>query len=297
MSKINAPLYRDPIYDGATDPMIIKNEKDGLLYMFYTQRRSNCPVIGVSWVHGTDIGIAVSENGGGEWHYIGTADLEFEFGRNTFWAPEIVYCTEDGKYHMYVSYIKGVRTDWNGRATIEHYISGNLTEWTHENSLSFNSDRIIDACVFRLPGGIWRMWYKDERRESHTHYADSRDLYQWEYKGEAVSDRPHEGPNVFELDGRYFMITDMWNGLDVYETKDFIRFINISRILNNCGARTDDDALGHHADVVTTGGRAYIVYFTHPGNGTRSSVQLAELKLENGIIVCERDALIEADLR
>ena len=38
---IPAPLYRDPIYDGSADPMVIRRESDGLFYMFYTQRRAN----------------------------------------------------------------------------------------------------------------------------------------------------------------------------------------------------------------------------------------------------------------
>ena len=35
-----APLFRDPIFDGASDPTVIWNKKEACYYMFYTQRRS-----------------------------------------------------------------------------------------------------------------------------------------------------------------------------------------------------------------------------------------------------------------
>ena len=105
--KIKAPLYRDPIYDGAADPMVIRKESDGKFYMFYTQRRANQQVENVSFCYGTKIGVAESEDGA-NWHYRGALDLDFEFGHNTFWAPEIIFNPEENLYHMYVSYITGV---------------------------------------------------------------------------------------------------------------------------------------------------------------------------------------------
>ena len=47
--KVPAPLYKDPIYDGAADPMVIQKRSDGLFYMFYTQRRANQQVENVSY--------------------------------------------------------------------------------------------------------------------------------------------------------------------------------------------------------------------------------------------------------
>ncbi|MBO5649779.1 MAG: glycosyl hydrolase, partial [Clostridia bacterium] len=60
---IPAPLYRDPIYDGAADPMVIRRESDGMFYMFYTQRRANQQVTGVSFAYGCAIGVAESADG------------------------------------------------------------------------------------------------------------------------------------------------------------------------------------------------------------------------------------------
>jgi len=297
IKKVPSPLYRDPIYDGAADPMIIKNEQTNEYFMFYTQRRANQFVYGVSFAHGTAIGVAVSENGA-DWHYLGALDLNFEFGHNTYWAPEIVYNPDEKLYHMFVTYIRGTYHTWDGKATLEHYTSENLIEWKHIGGLSFGSSRIIDPCIFRLPSGVWRMWYKDENQDSSTCYADSDDLYTWEYVGRTTYDAPQEGPNVFEFKGYYWMISDVWKGLGVYRSDDLTTFTRQEEnILREPGTREDDCDRGAHADIIVVKDRAFIVYFTHPDRGEnfRSSIQLAELKVENGILTCDRNAEFEVN--
>src|SRR5512143_64534 len=81
-----APLYRDPVFNGAADPSLIWNDQERAWWVFYTNRRANAPDAqdGVRWCHGTDIGIASSTDGGLTWTYRGIAKgLEFEPGRNT----------------------------------------------------------------------------------------------------------------------------------------------------------------------------------------------------------------------
>ena len=95
-----SPLFRDPIYDCPTDPTVIWNEKEEQWYLLYTQRRATDVPIGVSWVHGTALGVATSRDGT-KWLYRGTLEgLDIEPGHNTFWAPEIIEA--GGLYHMYV---------------------------------------------------------------------------------------------------------------------------------------------------------------------------------------------------
>ena len=107
---VPAPLYRDPIYDAPTDPVIIWNREEKCWWMLYTQRRDARNSIGVAHIHGTAIGVASSQDGY-RWLYRGTLpNLEFEPGHNTFWAPEVIF--EQGKYHMYVTYVRGIPTDW-----------------------------------------------------------------------------------------------------------------------------------------------------------------------------------------
>lgn len=43
-----APLFRDPIHDGAADPMVIYNEQEKAWYMFYTNRRANVSTQGTN---------------------------------------------------------------------------------------------------------------------------------------------------------------------------------------------------------------------------------------------------------
>ncbi len=294
---IPAPLYKDPIYNGPADPMVIRKESDGLYYMFYTQRRANQQVENVSYCYGSAIGVAESPNGR-DWHYRGALDLEFEFGQNTFWAPEIVYHPDDATYHMFVSYIQGVYQNWSGVASIHHYVSKDLFYWDHIGGLTFDSGFVIDPCLYRLPDGTWRMWYKDQKNGSATCYADSDDLYRWTYRGVAAGDVAQEGPNVFALGGKYWLIADMWDGFAVYWADDIEHFTRQpENILREGGTRTDDYGRGVHADVFTVGQRAFIVYFTHPDPDyhPRSAVQMAELKVIDGKLTCDRNAEFDVD--
>ena len=55
------PLYVDPVHGGAADPVIVQSRRDGLWYMFYTNRRADLRGgRGAEWVHGSPIGIATS---------------------------------------------------------------------------------------------------------------------------------------------------------------------------------------------------------------------------------------------
>ena len=293
---IPAPLYRDPIYDGAADPMVIRRESDGMFYMFYTQRRANQQVTGVSFAYGCAIGVAESADGS-LWYYRGALDLDFEFGHNTFWAPDIIYNPDEEIYHMYVSYIRGVYCDWIGKASIAHYTSKDLLHWDYYGMLEFGSSRIIDPCLFRLPDGRWRMWYKDEGLAGGTSYADSHDLYNWEYRGIAANDQAQEGPNVFIFGGKYWLICDVGDGLAVYSSDDGEHFARQAgdTLLRVPGTRCDDRSKGAHADVFVWGGRAYIIYFTHPEGTPRTSIQMAELKIEDGRLVCDRNEELDVD--
>lgn len=300
-----APLFRDPIHDGAADPVVVWNRQAGEWWMVYTNRRADAPGPGVAWVHGTDLGVATSSDGGASWVYRGVlTGLDIEWGRNTFWAPEIVW--NDGLYHMYVSYIRGVPATWAGHPRhILHYTSPDLVTWAFQSRLSLSSDRVIDACVHPLPGGGFRMWYKDEANGSHTWAADSPDLYDWRVVGPVITHRPHEGPNVFAFRGSYWMIVDEWRGQGVFRSDDLTPWEPAGLILDRPGRRPDDATVGLHADVVVRGDRAYVFYFTHPGRvegveedsyeTRRSSIQVAELDVVDGRLVCDRNR--DVDLR
>src|SRR4051812_27433506 len=72
------PLFRDPVYDGAADPVLVWNRGAKKWHMFYTNRRANVRDLSkVSWVHGTHIGIAASTDEGATWKYEGVADIQY----------------------------------------------------------------------------------------------------------------------------------------------------------------------------------------------------------------------------
>lgn len=290
---IPAPLFRDPIFDGASDPVVIRSDEDQCWYMFYTQRRAASVQVGFSSIHGSDIGIASSADGL-HWLYRGIVPgLAIEPGHNTFWAPEIIRV--NGKYHMYVSYITGIPTTWDYPRKILHYTAETIWKWKYEGAIELSSDRVIDACIYEIQKGCWKMWYKDENHNSFSYAAISTDLYHWEVLGPEVTDCPHEGPNVFELGGKKWMITDFWNGLAVYASDDFTHWTRQEEpILAQPGHRKTDETLGHHADVVVNGDEAIIYYFCHPYQREASprsmltAIQAAVLTVQNGKLVCDR---------
>ena len=293
-------IFRDPVFDGAADPTVVRRESDGKLFMFYTQRRATmeCPSDSVEWCHGTKIGVAVcdvnpfdgecynpsvacgdSSPCTGEpsgnikgWRYAGTADLPFVEGADTYWAPEIVFDGEN--YRMFVTYINGVFSEWAGGAEIRQFVSPDLVNWTPLGAVPADSERVIDPCLFPLPSGGWRMWYKDEKRSSHTYYIDTFDFREWRPGGEATSDTDQEGPNVFALGGYFWLVADVWDGLAVYRGGDLSRF-----------ERQEGNILpsvASHADVFVEDGRARLVYFTYPEGDRRSAVCVSELISDKG---------------
>jgi hypothetical protein len=295
-----APLFRDPVYDGAADPSLIWNDRERAWWILYTNRRANAPDAqdGVRWCHGTDIGIASSADGGLTWTYRGTAKgLEFEPGRNTFWAPCLL---EHGRtYHMFLAYVRGVPADWSGDRHIVHYTSRNLVDWKCEGIIPLSSERVIDAYVMAKREGGWRMWYKDEGHESHIYAADSEDLFRWKVIGPVVTSTGQEGTAVFWWKGSYWMLVDRWKGMGVLRSDDLTHWTEQAvPILGVPGTRPDDGDIGRHGEVVVQGGEAFIFYFTHPAGRTehtqpgkhRSSLQVARLEVEDGVLTCDRNA-------
>jgi hypothetical protein len=304
------PLFRDPVFDGAADPVVVRNPMRGSWWMFYTNRRASATGLpGVAWVHGTKIGIAESRDEGASWSYLGTADIELPpalgGAEATHWAPDVVRA-DDGSWHMFLTVVPGVFTDWNHPRRIVHLTSLDLRSWRNARDISLASDRVIDAAVTRLPGGGWRMWYNNERDHKSIYYADSPDLSDWTQRGRVVADQAGEGPKVFLWRGAWWMITDVWRGLAVYRSTDALNWTRQpANLLQQPGHGPDDGVIGGHCDVVVSGDRAWLFYFTHPGrsvatggagSGTdgpeqrRSSIQVTELIQSGDTLSVERDA-------
>jgi hypothetical protein len=295
------PLFRDPVHDGAADPVLVWNRAQKKWFMFYTNRRSNVPDLPrATYVHGTRIGVAESDEGGATWKYAGTVAIEYGESDYTHWAPEII---DDGKtYHMYLSIVPGIFADWNAPRDIIHLTSLDLKTWTFQSKLELGSDRVIDANVIRLPDGKWRMWYKNERaKDGSLYYADSPDLFKWTSKGNAIPDVSGEGAKIFRWKEQYWMIVDVWDGLAAFSSSDCSRWKRQpDNLLKQPGTKPTDRASGHHADVVVSTGRAFLFYFVHQSGpdaegkdkewSRRSVLQVAELHGSDGTLTCDRNS-------
>jgi len=244
------PLYRDPVFDHPTDPVFTYNAESHRWLMYYTQRRG----AGIPLIHGTKIGIAASEDGGATWKYIGLADITYkqdEYPTNyTYWAPEVIWT--NGKYHMFLAFVPGIFNNWNHPREIGHLTSTDGIKWDTVGKVDLKSDKVIDPCVIQLPDGTWRMFFKDEARPRNVCYADSPDLYQWDAKGNAVTDRTGEGEKCFHWQGKYWLLADTdrpW-GQAVWSSDDCTHW-----------TPQDSTLYGSHGDVVISGGRAWWFYF------------------------------------
>jgi hypothetical protein len=242
------PLFRDPVFDHPTDPVLTYNAETKRWYMYYTQRRG----AGIPLIHGTEIGVAASEDNGASWKYIGVADIRYGQDQHpddyTYWAPEVIWV--GGLYHMYLSYVPGIFTDWNHPREIVHLTSKDGLKWDTVGKLDLKSNKVIDACVIQLPDGTWRMFYKDEEKPKSLSYADSPDLFKWEAKGNAVTNRNGEGPKCIRWQGKYWLIADTWSGQGVWSSDDATHW-----------AAQDGVLIGNHGDVVVNGDRAWWFYF------------------------------------
>lgn len=305
------PLYDDPVYHGAADPVIVYNKAVKKWWMFYTNRRASIADSTVAWVHGTRIGIAESKDGR-VWKYKDTANINYRPDPGyTHWAPDIIEA-KDG-WHMYLTYVPGTFTDWNHPRVIVHLQSQDLVNWSTSSTsstLQLVNQKVIDASVYKVNDSLYRLWYNNEKDSKSIWYAESPDLYNWTDKGKAINPSRGEGPKVFYWQNKYFMIIDAWKGMEVYSSTDLLNWTKQKeRILESPGKGKDDQAIGGHCDVIVNNGKAYVYYFTHPGRrkdkpaikGTfddnRSVIQVAELEYKDGVISCDRDKPVKLKLR
>jgi hypothetical protein len=299
-----APLFRDPVFDGAADPSLVWHGLEKAWYIFYTQRRANQELPGVAWAFGTRIGIARSTDRGRTWTYVGTAEgMSRGMKEETFWAPHVF--EDNGTFHMFVTFIPLIAERFGGGTPqILHYTSRNLVQWEFSDEVDVGSDKIIDPGLVKLRDGRWLMVFRDDRQKSMTAKVTSTDLKNWTRIEDLTGQGRHEAPVVLFWKDKFWLFIDEWKGIAVYQSDDGIQYARNNLILDRPGNRPDDGYFGSHPGVALAGDRAFIFYHCHAGKtiGTevppkdqnrpeykRSSLQVAELELRDGKIVCERD--------
>jgi hypothetical protein len=300
-----APLFKDPPYDGASDPTIAWVESDKSWWIYYTARRvSNCTgqCDGVSWVFGTNYGIASSYDGGATWQYRGVAarpgkpDLNWDSNQNTFWAPDVVYDPPSNTYHMYAAITPGILSGWNeGIANVVHLSAKDpLNGWDYDAVPFTPIHQGIDPVVRKLDDGKLYLWGKFDDVMTSTDYVHWTQSGSISHQGEAQY--------VFHWQNKYWLIEDPTSsdplGLWVSSSDDGKTWSHQSSMIlsETNSSRLGDNVDGKHPSVVVQGDRAFIIYFTEGGNdGT--CLQVAELKVQNGVLSADRSSKFEFLLR
>jgi hypothetical protein len=325
-----APLFIDPNYHGSCDPEVVWNAADQLWYIYYTARR---PALENTWLR-TPIGVIASPDLI-NWTFRGYCRMDGEGGDKdasaTYWAPAII--AHKGKLHMFATFKKDTLPTagpWGGPGQIVHYetsLADPVNGWTSVGNLHDTTLNTIDATVYRQEEQF-HIWFKGKvkgARQDNLYHLVSTDLYHWEptvatssdvFNAAATGSDFEEAPYVFQWEGRYWLITDPHLGLFVYSSADGAHWDFQGTILEESGKRAFDNNMARHCSVALVEDRAFIFYhvepwrrydleqkkgkervriFQQPLKNRRSVLQVAELKIKDGKLSCDRDQRINLE--
>ncbi|MCG8582869.1 MAG: family 43 glycosylhydrolase [Bacteroidales bacterium] len=316
-----APLFIDPAYHGSCDPEIVKNESDGQYYIYYTSRRSTIQDNFVA----TPIGV-ISSPDLMNWSFKGYCKFDGVGGSKdanaTFWAPAII--SHQDTLHMFVTWkpdIDAVKNPWGGSpGRIVHYKapeSDPVNGWKKVEVMHDTTMNTIDAAVYQKDD-LFHVWFKGKKKgqkKNELYHRVSKDMKHWEDRGFSKSDVFNqsvtgsgfeEAPYMFTWKGKDWLITDPHKGLFVYSSDDGEHWNFQGTILEQGGERKLDNTMARHCSVVVKNNRAFIFYhvepwrdyagektgmpiFKQPVKNRQSVLQMAELEVIDGKLVCKRD--------
>lgn len=321
------PLFIDPNYYGSCDPEVVFNPSDSYWYIYYTSRRS---LIEENFV-ATPIGVIRSKDLT-QWEFMGYCKFDGIGGTKdaiaTFWAPAII--SNKGQLHMFVTWKSDTTTalgPWGGPSRIVHYSTSEndpVNGWEKVAEMHPTDINALDATTFILQDTC-HVWFKGKKKseKNKLHHLISTDFKNWKDAGITESDvfnesasgsNFEEAPYMFKWARAYWLITDPHKGLFVYKSNDAINWKFQGTILNEGGNRNSDNSMTRHCSVAVINNRAFIFYhvepwrkynmektggakqmpiFKQPTKNRRSVLQIAELKISNGKIVCNRDEVIK----
>ncbi len=317
---VPAPLFTDPNYYGSCDPEIIYNPGDKAWYIYYTSRRS---LIEENFV-ATPIGVLKSTDMR-HWQFMGYCKFDGIGGNkdmpSTFWAPAMI--AKGDQLHMFVTWKPDTNTQrgaWGGPSKIVHYVAPQnnpINGWTKVADMHGDEYDALDATVFEK-ADTFHVWFKAKpanAKKNQLFHLESTDMKTWKNCGFSQSDVFNakasgsdfeEAPYIFNWKGSYWLITDPHKGLFVYKSSDAEHWKFQGTILETPGSRKNDNSMARHCSVIVQNDRAFIIYhvepwrdytsgmpvYKQPTDNRRSVLQMAELKLVDGQLVCDRNATI-----
>lgn len=307
---VPAPLFVDPNYHGSCDPEIVWNPELEEWFIYYTARRAKRE--SATYV-GTPIGV-ISSKDLAHWKFHGYCSFDGVNGEPdmpvTYWAPGII---RDGEtLHMFVTYKNNAEPPWGGKGVIRHYaapINDPVNGWKLIGIPDFAQPDPIDATLIKV-NGEFRAYHR-VADGGGIQWSRSSDLVNWDNQGKCPGDVNaksrgygyQEAPYVFRFKDYWWMLTDPHKGLAVFRSRDAITWDLQERILEEPGTRPQDHTLARHPSVAVVGDRAFLLYHVEPNRPyptppaeqrtvqqKLSFLQIAELKVNQGKLVCDRDA-------
>jgi len=80
------------------------------------------------------------------------------------------------------------------------------------------------------------------------------------------------------------MVVDVWKGMEIYYSDDLLNWTKqATRILEQPGKGTDDQAIGGHADVVVNNNRVFLFYLHIPAEERINLHLLVQLKVNEAL--------------
>jgi len=324
---VHAPIFTDPNYQGSCDPEIVWNDQLHRYFIYYTARKGNQE----NTFLGTPIGV-ISTADLVNWDFEGYCKFDGVGGkkdaRETFWAPAII--AHDSFLHLFVTYKSDtlpVKGPWGGPGKIVHYKTPSnnpIDGWMKVEDMHDPEINALDATVYESEG-LFHVWYKGKLEgaaKNELFHLVSTDMKKWENRGFSQSDVFNEkatgsdfeeAPYIFQWKNSFWLITDPHNGFFVYQSADGENWKFQGTILKESGTRSLDNSIARHCSVVVKDDRAFIFYhvepwrrydlekkqgnervpiFKQPVGNRRSVLQMAELELQSGRIVCNRNKQI-----
>ncbi|MEM6980120.1 MAG: glycosyl hydrolase family 43 [Planctomycetota bacterium] len=289
-------------------------------FIYYTARRATRKK--ATYV-GTPLGV-ISSSDLINWRFRGYCTLADTNGDprkgkpdndDTHWAPGVIVAGDH--LHMFATYKSSATPPWGGNGKIRHYVaplSDPIDGWQLVESPEFNQPDPIDVSLLKTDNE-YRAYYR-VGKGGGIQWATSSDLITWKNQGKcagAVNGKHRgfgyqEAPYVFYFQDRFWMLTDPHKGLAVFHSDDGVDWQQQDRILAEPGQAKTDATLARHPSVAVLDDQAFIFYHTEPNrpyptppaerrtpHQKISFLQMAELKVEDGALTCDRDHKVKND--